>query len=242
MKLSDKKLYIILGVCGVIILAAVFGYSYLIDRKYKSAQNPVLITKVDPNSLPPEYLKRYSYKAAVLDYAAENFLNDSRLQSKKTEQELSNEFKIWFKLGMVRKLLNDYKGAEQAWLEATKIAPENSAPFANLADLYTFFLRDYKKAEELYIKTLTIFPTVDGYRSFADFYRISAPDSPNKVEDVILQGLKVFPDRPDLLGYLGSYFKEIGRKEKAIEYYEKLIAVSPDHPGARADLDKLKSN
>ena len=241
MKLGSKNFYIILIAFCLVVLVLVFGYSYSVNKKYKEAQNPPVITKIDPNSLPSEYLKRYSQKAVVLDYAAEKYLNDSRLRSEKTEQELSNEFKIWFKLGMVRKLLNDYKGAEQAWLEAGKIAPENSAPFANLADLYTFFLRDYKKAEEFYIKTLTLYPTVTGYRSFADFYRISVPNDSNKVEEVILQGLKIFPNRPDLLGYLGSYFKEIGQREKAIEYFEKLIAVSPNHPGARADLDKLKA-
>lgn len=232
-----KKVYIFLLIFSAIVLAFTFWYSYKVNKDYRLAQHPVFKTKVDEKSLPSEYLGKYINKAAVYEYAAEKSLEEPR--NKKTEQELSNDFKVWYRLGRFRKMLNDYQGAAEAWIEAGKIAPENSAPFANLADLYTYFLKDYQKAEEAYLRAIQLFPTVEFYRNFADFYRISMPDQPNRVEEVILQGLKIYPEHTDLLGYLASYFRETGQKDKAIEYYERLIRVAPDHPSAKKDLDNL---
>lgn len=234
-----KKIYIYLLIFSVIVLSFTIWYSYKTNKDYQLAQHPVLKTKVDEKSLPSEYLSRYVQRAAVYEYAAEKSLAKPR--NKKTEQELSTDYKIWYKLGRIRKMLNDYQGAAGAWIEAGKLTPENSAPFANLADLYTYFLKDYKKAEEAYLKAIHLFPTVEFYRNFADFYRVSQPDNPSRAEEVILQGLKVYPEHRDLLGYLASYFRETGQKQKAIEYYERLIKVDPDHPSAKQDLEQLKA-
>lgn len=235
----EKKFFKYLLIFSAIILIAVFSYVAWVNYSYNKISHQVLKTKVDEKSLPADLLEKYINKARVLEYAAEESLK--KPIAKKTEEELNNGFKVWWQLGMVRKMLNDYSGAAEAWEQASKIAPENSAPVANLADLYTYFLKDYVKAEEMYLKTVNLFPSVDNYRNFADFYRISAPGNSQKVEEVILQGLIMYPDHQDLLAYLGSFFKEIGNKEKAIFYLEKLIAKYPDHP-AKADLEKLKNN
>ncbi len=239
MNIDKTKLYLYLIIFSVLLLGATFTYYFSVNRQYYKLANPVLKTKVDPKSLPEPYLEQYKNKATVLEFGAEKSL--SKPNSLKNEEELNRDFRVWYKLGMVRKMLNDYQGAAEAWEEAAKIAPDNSAPLVNLADLYTFFLKDYGKAEEAYAKAINVYPSVDYYRSFADFYRISMPDNHDRVEQVIQQALQVFPNHQDLVSYLATYFKEKGLKDRAIPYYEQLIKINPANASARADLDKLKS-
>jgi len=238
--MNKKSFYLALSVFVILVLALTFIYSYQINKRYEALQHQVVKTKVDPKSLPEPYLTKYTNKAILLEYGLSK--NANKPIAKMTEEEINNDFRSWYRLGMVRKMLNDYQGAAEAWTKAGELAPTNSAPFANLADLYTYFLKDYNKAEQAYLQALNIFPTVDNYRLFADFYRISAPNNQNRVEDVILQGLKVFPNNEDLLAYIASYFREIGQKDKAIFYYEQLLKINPNHPNAQADLGKLKNS
>lgn len=239
MAINKTKIYLYLIIISVLVVGSTFVYYYSVDKRYRSLMQLTLKTKVDPKSLPEPYLGQYKNKAAVLEFAAQESLNKPRRL--KTEEELNNDFKVWYKLGMVRKMLNDYQGAAEAWTKASEIAPDNSAPLANLADLYTFFLKDYDRAEEAYAKAINIFPTIDYYRSFADFYKIAMPNNQERVEQVIQQALQIFPNHPDLVSYLATYFKEKGERDKAITYYEQLLKISPTNTSARADLDKLKS-
>ena len=56
---------------------------------------------------------------------------------------------LWLKLGIHRKIAEDYEGAAQAWEYVALTAPGDlrTIAYGNLADLYQNFLKDPAKAK-----------------------------------------------------------------------------------------------
>ncbi|TSC52898.1 MAG: hypothetical protein LiPW39_507, partial [Parcubacteria group bacterium LiPW_39] len=50
-----------------------------------------------------------------------------------------------------------------------------------------------------------------------------------------------FPDNPNLIASLAGYYRDTGQTQKAIEYYEKLVKLTPNNETARQDLEELKA-
>ncbi|MEK7659821.1 MAG: hypothetical protein AAB343_01320 [Patescibacteria group bacterium] len=51
-------------------------------------------------------------------------------------------FDTWMELGLLRKSINDFEGARQAWEYAGLLLPLNTQSFLNLHDLYAYYLHD----------------------------------------------------------------------------------------------------
>ena len=95
-------------------------------------------------------------------------------QLKKDSDNLEN----WLVLGVYRKIIGDYEGAREVWEYAGAIRPQNSVSFNNLGELYAYYLKDNKKAEENYAKAIENDPSaIYIYRNFFDFYRYVAKDT-----------------------------------------------------------------
>lgn len=101
-------------------------------------------------------------------------IQDLSSQLKKDSDNLEN----WLVLGVYRKIIGDYNGAREVWEYANVIRPENSISFNNLGELYAYYLKDSKKAEENYTKAIENDPSaIYIYRNFFDFYRYVAKDT-----------------------------------------------------------------
>ena len=150
----------------------------------------------------------------------------------------------WIDLGAVKHAVNDYKGAESAWLFATKIDPEATGAYSNLGQLYWHKLPDIKKAEEMFLKNIELgendLSVVRIYRDLSDLYRYDYKEKAGLADDILIEGLKAYPDDLGLMAHLARYYYDIGEKEKAIEYYEKILKINPADSSATEYLLELR--
>ena len=121
--------------------------------------------------------------------------------------ELKNDptsFSNWLYLGLDRKGIGDYEGAKQAWEYAMLIEPGSFVVRGNLGDLYAYYLKDNKKAEDNYLKALELGPSqIYLYYKTAEFYRDFLNDS-QKAKGIVQIGLKLSPDSSELQSLLQS--------------------------------------
>jgi len=149
----------------------------------------------------------------------------------------------WLELGMVKKYLGDYQGAEEAWVKAGELRPKNSTSFGNLADLYVNFTKEYDKAEVAYQKAIensmgeaknTMF-----YRNFYYFYKDYLKDD-KKAENILTEAIKNNPQNTEMLVLMASFYKEKGNKSLARQYYQKALALDPTDDLIKQEIDKLR--
>lgn len=100
----------------------------------------------------------------------------------------------WIELGLSRKLLADYEGAKDAWEYAAFLSPTFHVPFHNLGFIYWQELKDFKKAEENYLKAVKNKPEdIQAYADLSDLYYFSLNDA-NKAKEILNQGIKANPN------------------------------------------------
>ena len=98
------------------------------------------------------------------------------------------DFDEWMNLAILRKTADDYEGAAQVWEFLTKTNPEQVGPYANLAALYTFELKNPALAEKNYTQAIQRGPKeVLIYRNAYDFYRYVQKDD-QKARQILRDG------------------------------------------------------
>lgn len=132
----------------------------------------------------------------------------------------------WVDIGLVKKVFNNFIGARDAWEYAKLLNPNASMPYYNLGKLYSAYLPDNKKAEENFLAALSLNPSVEYvYLALAEFYHDFYKEKFDQVDEVLLEGLKAMPLDLNLNLQLALYYKEIGDKENAINYFEKFLKL-----------------
>ncbi|MBI1999529.1 MAG: tetratricopeptide repeat protein [Parcubacteria group bacterium] len=80
-------------------------------------------------------------------------------------------FNDWMDLGLLRKSIEDYDGALEAWEYASALRPQNSLSFSNLGVLYAYYLNDQARAEANFLRAVENNPGLDYlYPQVVDFY------------------------------------------------------------------------
>lgn len=140
-------------------------------------------------------------------------------------QKDPGNFDMWLDVGQLKKFFNDYNGAIDALEYAKIVSPENPLAYYNLANVYGLYLHDYPKAEEYYLKAIDYGTNLDyTYLGLAEFYRDFYKAKFDLVDDVLLRGLKEgVPGDPNMMLQLAYYYKSIGDKKNAINYFTKLL-------------------
>jgi len=104
--------------------------------------------------------------------------------------------------GQTKKNAGDYRGAAAIW---ETVALSNTfvsfIAYANLADLYMNFIRDYPQAEVDLKQVITLKPDyIDAYRNLYALYTVYGyKTGTSAAADIVAQGLKANPNNPDLL-------------------------------------------
>lgn len=146
----------------------------------------------------------------------------------------------WIAVGVIKKFFNDYEGARDAWEYAGVLYPANALSFANLGNLYAFYLRDIGKAEFNFRKAINSDPYQPGYYlNFADFYKTVYVVKKTEAPKVLLEGMSVIKD-VNLILSLATYYRDEGDKVNAIKYYQEVLRLSPDQAGIVEEIDRLK--
>jgi len=218
------------AVFSAIIVVLAFGAAagFLIWRDVKNSRSPVLETEPDSGKVldtePGSGQNANPGNNAVT--AAEpqvpdldrpikisaNLSEEARKKAILDIQEISgmlkgnhDYFDGWLQLGILRKIIGDYNGAIDAWNFAGVIRPKSTIPFANLADLYAFYIRDNKKAEDSFLRAISADPQ-NGFTYFqtARFYEEILQDMA-KAKEILRQGISAGADSSgDLQSLLNS--------------------------------------
>ena len=146
----------------------------------------------------------------------------------------------WLDLGAIKKMFGDYRGAEAAWLYAIALSPTHEAAYANLDDLYRYYLVDYKKAEVALLTLIEAQPTtVRAYRDLAEFYRTQYTEKRVEAYIILERGIGQNPDAGDLMAVIALFYEQDGNYKKAIEWLERADKFLPN-PTIREDIERLK--
>lgn len=153
----------------------------------------VTLTKIKPPSLDRPIV----FPAATPPDVAEK----QRLYIENLIAELEKDpgvFIKWVDLGLQWQALQDYEGAQEAWEYATALQPENSVAYGNLGNLYGYYLKDSKKAEENFLTALKNGPAeIYLYFQTADFY-VQVIKDKNKAIAIVEEGIKRNPGSKEL--------------------------------------------
>jgi tetratricopeptide (TPR) repeat protein len=155
-------------------------------------------------------------------------------------REDPDDFNNWVQLGVIKKGLNDFEGAEEIWLYADTLRPGNSLTTANLADLYTNFLKNTVKAEKWYKETLNRDKTdTQTARNLAYFYFHTLNRTDDAIQ-VLEDAVGNNPQSVDTLIALASLYEESGDIESAISTWQKVLTLN-DSPEFRAKIKELQA-
>lgn len=146
-------------------------------------------------------------------------------------------------LARLRDRGGDAQGSIKLYEETLKKRPDDTLVLNNLAVLY-YSLGDYKKSEETYLRIVETNPKwTSAYRELLSIYRFKLKDQMNTsaVPDLLNKGLEASPEAAeDFFAMLGIYYQDVGNREKAIEYYQKVLDVNPNNAGAASELENLR--
>ena len=138
----------------------------------------------------------------------------------------------------------DFSKAEQEYIKATEVNPEDTEPYYSLGYFYQN-REKYDKARETFFKVLKI-DSVD----MDAYYQLgrTAVYSGENLEEGITYFKKYLEHKPKpnnpTWAYahwrLGMVYEKLGNKEQAISEYEKAIELDPDIQEAKESLKKVK--
>ena len=121
----------------------------------------------------------------------------------------------WLSLGINRKMISDYEGAKEAWEYVAIISPTSPIAFANLSDLYGYYLKDNVQAEKNYLKAIENEPTSPNYYLRAGTFYVEVVGDLSKARAILIKGLSVIPDEANMKTALESVNALIVDKSKA---------------------------
>ncbi len=227
----NKKRYFVIVLIALVI-GAVF-YFYLTKFFLPAREENKIYTADDF----PQALEKMDEE--ILRLTLEDL--NSQYQDKKEDKQV---YVSWINIGILKKRLGDYQGAEDAWQNAISYNPDQPLAFGNLADLYLFELKEIEKAEEYYKKVLTMSPNYYNYYiGLATLYRYEMTDKANLIENLMNDGARINPgERENYYMYLASYFahgpenKGGNDIEKAKFYTQKTLEVDPNLKDQLPDL------
>jgi len=135
----------------------------------------------------------------------------------------------WLSAASIKNFFNDFSGARDIWVYVTKIAPEDPVAYSNLGNLAKLETMDFSLAEN-YFKTAiskekTFIPAI---LALAELYWDFLPNRQNEAVGVLEAGLLTNPEEVTVMLNLGRYYRELGNKERSLQYLNRALSLHPD--------------
>lgn len=139
------------------------------------------------------------------------------------------DMSLWLDLGLRWQEIGDYEGARAAYEYVARLAPSSSTAYANLGNLYHYYLKDFPKSEQYFLQAIKLDPKyVLFYANLHDLYRYSYKKDTGAAADILKQGIKANPEAVDLYVALAAYYKTQGNRAQAKVYYEQALDLAID--------------
>jgi len=152
-------------------------------------------------------------------------------------------FQALVSMGLYKQLVGDYNGAEEIWLYNYNLDSNSSVLNGNLAHLYQYYLKNYPKAEEFYLKTLEA-KDLAGANHYTylselyDLYHLNLKDDVKAVE-ILERAIKDLPEDINIYLMAARHYKESGDYAKARDYYNQALKINPNSLAAKEGLKNL---
>ena len=147
----------------------------------------------------------------------------------------------WLDFGAYRKLIGDYDGAIEAWIFLTVIRPKDPVAFNNLGGIYAFYLKDFMKGEQNFLRAVSNDPTkVGAYMQLITIYQETK--QLDKMEPLLLSGIKNNSADPTLKILLARFYVEQKRAGEALELYESALKLDPNNKSLIEELNTFRVN
>ncbi len=154
---------------------------------------------------------------------------------------LGESYKQLYKPGVnAAENLDKKNKAIDALNKALEIEPNNKDIIYSLGDMYDK-LRDFPKAEKLYLRILELEPAnMSNYYVLAEFYKRYAGEKKEiaqKAESMYLRRIEADPENPQGYAYMASYLESLQASEPnvllkyfetAAEYRNRIIGLQPN--------------
>lgn len=203
----------------VVTQDSVNGEKSTSTKKEVKEENPLRVKALSILSRPP--IIKVSLREAAKNQALEKIKQAGELLKNDYDQQ-----GVWLELGAYRKLIGDYDGAIEAWDFLGVIRPQSYISFANLGDLYAFYLKDFGKGERNFLKSIDLEPAnINAYMQLATIYE--AAKESDKIEPILLRGINNSPSAPILKILLARYYADRERVDEALKYYDEAIKLDP---------------
>ena len=149
----------------------------------------------------------------------------------------------WLSLGRARQGAGDDAGAVAAFENAVRLDPTDAGGWASNAathlSLHYYQAGDFRRALEQADRALTLREDLITARIYQGLARESLGDLGGARES-LEQARRLDPARADTHNNLGSVYFQLGLYDQATEAFERALAIQPDFPGARANLDAVR--
>lgn len=232
---KNSKIRLILTVVVALAIAGGLGYYFYLQfnppqlARQKEIKEITTLNLENKNDLTPELVEKIK---AGFDKEAQILL---------ANPDSVGAYWPLLTIGSIKQQVADYAGAEQAWLLAVKLQPKAYPPYGNLGHLYFRYLQDYPRAEQAYLKAIENSPQQAlYYGELYQVYRYFYKNDTSAAEDILIKGLAVNPDSIDLMMELAGYYKDTGEKQKAIEWFDKIIKLDAKNEYAKQMLFELE--
>jgi len=144
---------------------------------------------------------------------------------------------VWYELGRAYRDSEQWEQAEKAHREAIALRPNWGEAWFGLAEP----LRAANKlddAEKAYRKAIELGPNMPEAYAYLSKLLQEMKRSEDEVEQILRDGIAVFPENARLRSFLGSFLsgKEQKRNREALEQFEKAISYEPSYIEARVGL------
>ncbi|PWB38397.1 MAG: hypothetical protein C3F02_03520 [Parcubacteria group bacterium] len=221
-----KKIYkniIILAVVALLVVAVIFFV--LQQRKQNLVQVPGIEKIYTAQDFP-----QAGMDASSTEQLVKRVNTDYKYLRDKVDY---NNYDIWLDIGNSKQALNDSAGAVEAWEYAIVLDSKISMAYANLANYYKSFARQYDKADYYY--NIVINKDNTGYffdyEGYADLYINYLPKDPYKVESIMLVGADkaVTPNKLGFYRYLYNFWQGENNQEKVNLYKEKILGIDKNY-------------
>lgn len=173
---------------------------------------------------------------------AEDWAQAASLLEKATAADGSRA-NLWLQLGVARLGVGRSRDAVAAFETAIRLDPGNAGGWAASAALHLarhyYETRDYRSALASADQVVALGGDVTTARIFQGLARQNLGDLGGARES-FEAARRLDPARADVHNHLGSVYYQLGLLEEAAAAFEQALAIQPDFPSARQNLDGVR--
>jgi tetratricopeptide (TPR) repeat protein len=139
----------------------------------------------------------------------------------------------------------DLDGSIEVYKKVLEIQPDHLVTLNNLGDIYNQ-KKEYDKAAQMYLTIIQTTPKwVNAYRELGYIYKYHFPEKYPDMVDLLLNGIEKVEEfggeaSVDFYSMLAVIYDETNQIDKAIEYYEKVLELTPNDERVKIRIEELK--